>query len=786
MANMAPSVALFALCNTKDSSIELVKDHFMSQFATALSWVPMSRNLAATMARACDYAGQQAHRQVTLEHLLLALSDDADASAVLAVSNVDIGQLGADVAAHVSRNENRFTQPEVIDPAADETLVRILDYAAAAARQSRRREINGAVVLAAIIGDGNSTAATILKTHGLTFEAAIKALQKSNAQPKPAAFADPTPPPAPASLVPPPAAAAVQVPTIEPPVVDVEPDPSAEPPQMGDAASTANETLLANVRRKLEATRAAGPVRPAMAPIAPPAPVAPVAPPPVPKPVKVAAPPVERVPEAQSEPVAFNPVDESLGLATLSKPGSKPTLVVINDAPPYVGPRAEFSEIEQPVEPSAPAPAAATMPPPAPIPTTAGADLAKKHDGWLPPPSPTLVTEASKPARRTPPVPPVETRAPPPLPTAPPVEMEPAAAPDWRPREELAASQPPREAGRVTQEAGPPRGRPPVPAPWPESLPPSGPTTANPHPHDNQPPRQTQLREFQPVPAGAIAGPDGITYPPVSQQQVAYQPSGYNGGRPNGAPPPGYPSGPGQPAQPHGQWPPQNNMPPQMPQQMHPQMAPQMTNGQRPEQAPNGMMPNVARPQPPRANAPVAITATVGKLTTPIPTKWRVSQEQVVEVRLSPEELRALTQQLDGRGAAYAHERVVAKAISVRLKAPDHSFAIEPTSPETLWLDAQTLHMSNDGVHWRWQATPQTGGRKKLQLVISARTIGGDGVVAETALPDQTVTVKVGANPGRFALKLLGYAGLLLLGALLARYGEGGIETLMAWKRGFQ
>ncbi len=751
----------------------------MSQFATALSWVPMSRNLAATMARACDYAGQQAHRLVTLEHLLLALSDDADASAVLAVSNVDLGQLGADVAGQVSRNENRFVQPEVIDPAADETLVRILDYAAAAARQSRRREINGAVVLAAIIGDGNSTAATILKAHGLTFEAAIKALQKSNAQPKPTAVApEPAPPVAPPAVAlpvaPAPEPIAAEPAPIEQPVAVPLPEPAAsEPPPLADAASNANETLLANVRRKLEATRAAGPVRPAIAPIAPlatvaPANVAPVAPPPVPTPTVVAM-PVAAEPEPPSPPAATELFDESAGLATLSKPSNKPTLVASNG---------EIAPPQKPIQTMAPPPVPLQQPPPlaaaAAGAMTAGADLAKKHEGWLPPPSPTLVTEASKLARRTPPVPPVETRPPPPLPAAPFSELEPAPAPDWRPRDELAASQPPRDIGRLTQEAGPPRptARPPVPAPWPESLPPAAPPplAANPYPHENQLPRQTQPREFQPMPTGAAA--DG--YPPVSQP-----PPGYHGGRPNGAAPPGYPPpGAGQHGPANSQWPQPHNMSPQMPQQMPAPMAPRP-----PEPTPNVAMPNVARSRP---STPATITATVGKLTAPIPTKWRVAQEQLVEVRLSPEELRALAQQLDGRGAAYAHERVVAKAIAVRLKAPDHSFAIEPTSPETLWLDAQTLQMSNDGMHWRWQATPQTGGKKKLQLVISARTIGGDGVVAETALPDQTITVKVQVNPARLALKLLGYVGLLVLGALLARYGEGGIETLMAWKRGFQ
>jgi neural Wiskott-Aldrich syndrome protein len=196
--------------------------------------------------------------------------------------------------------------------------------------------------------------------------------------------------------------------------------------------------------------------------------------------------------------------------------------------------------------------------------------------------------------------------------------------------------------------------------------------------------------------------------------------------------------------------------------------------------------PNGPAPTPSRTSAPAPITASVGKLTQPIPNKWRVSQAQPVEIRLSAEELRALALQLDGRGAAYAHEKIVAKAFSVRLKASDQSFAIEPTSPETLWLDAQTVHMSNDGAHWRWQATPQTSGKKKLQLVISARTIGADGVVAETALPDQSVTVKVAAKRGRVVLKILGYLAAIALGAMLARYGEGGIETVLAWKRGFQ
>jgi neural Wiskott-Aldrich syndrome protein len=328
----------------------------------------------------------------------------------------------------------------------------------------------------------------------------------------------------------------------------------------------------------------------------------------------------------------------------------------------------------------------------------------------------------------------------------------------------------------------------------PPPVPHGSPQAASAFPYDGrQLPPQTQLREFQPPIAHNVSGPDGQPYRPMSPQlaappQAAMPSPHQNGGRPNLAPAPSGPNISGQTYAPGPNYAPgQTNAPGQMTGQWpQSQQPPQQVPGFDPR--PNAAMPNgnLPRPPQPKSNAPAAITATVGKLTAPIPTKWRVAREQLVEIRLSSEELRALAHQLDGRGAAYAHERVIAKALSVRLKASDHSFAIEPTSPETLWLDVQTLHMSNDGVLWRWQATPQISGHKKLLLVISARTIGSDGVAAETALPDQSVTVKVGGNPGRWLLKCLGYAGLLVLGALLARYGEGGIETVMAWKRGFQ
>ena len=71
-------------------------------FADALDWVAKSRNLAATLARAGDYAKAQAHTVVTLEHVLLALVTDADASLVLHACNVDLARLNTDVSTYLA------------------------------------------------------------------------------------------------------------------------------------------------------------------------------------------------------------------------------------------------------------------------------------------------------------------------------------------------------------------------------------------------------------------------------------------------------------------------------------------------------------------------------------------------------------------------------------------------------------------------------------------------------------------------------------------------------------
>ena len=215
----------------------------MSQsFAEALSWVPVSAVLSSTLGRAYSYAQAQGHRTVTLEHLLLALAEDVDAGGVLQASNIDVGRLSSDASAHLGHNGDRIGGEMPNDPTADESLVRILDYAAAAARQSKRREINGAIVLAAIVGEAHSAAASMLQAQGLTFEGAVRALQRAAPQ-KPRSNSQQELPTAPVPPMPmaqgaPPAAAPVDQPTA-----------------INGAATQTNEQILASVRRRIDANR---------------------------------------------------------------------------------------------------------------------------------------------------------------------------------------------------------------------------------------------------------------------------------------------------------------------------------------------------------------------------------------------------------------------------------------------------------------------------------------------------------------------------------------------------
>ena len=156
-----------------------------------------------------------------------------------------------------------------------------------------------------------------------------------------------------------------------------------------------------------------------------------------------------------------------------------------------------------------------------------------------------------------------------------------------------------------------------------------------------------------------------------------------------------------------------------------------------------------------------------------IPRTMTVDVPEAIEVRIAKADLMALADGLQGAGAAYRHDSIVTKALSVRLRAPEGGFWIETTSPETQWIENNHGLLSDDFASWRWTVTPQLRGETHLQLIVSARTVGTDGVAAETALPDQIIEVKVRTNYGQVASRWGSWLVAAAIGGFLAKFGAG-------------
>ena len=83
--------------------------------------------------------------------------------------------------------------------------------------------------------------------------------------------------------------------------------------------------------------------------------------------------------------------------------------------------------------------------------------------------------------------------------------------------------------------------------------------------------------------------------------------------------------------------------------------------------------------------------------------------------------------------------------MSVRLRAPDGGFRIEVSSPETQWTESD---VGPRPAISRCGASPshRRAARSVLQLVVAARMLARDGIMAETTLPERVISVRVRTN----------------------------------------
>ena len=518
----------------------------MSQMANASSGsLPTSPQLNATLQRAFVYAEEQAHRQVSAEHLLLALTEDADAIAILQRKGIDIDHMRNEVAGLVGRNNDRFGPSEPGQPSYGGDILRVLSTAGGAA--SVRRPVDGALVLAALIADGTTPSAELIKLYGLTFDDITRQPQSA------------PPPPAPGLAMPPP---------------------------LSSVRAAAREIALGQRSRREFPDLAAHTVAPLQAPV---------------------------------------------------------------------------SSLRRSVaEPAAP------------------------NGGWQD-----------------------EPQLPP---------------PQWsRPEPEQPSNGTPADGGFNGYAFDPV-----APMPLPAGF------------------------ESSAGPAGWPAQGNGYASAPVAAQTTYSYPDEA----------PGY--GMAEPAQ-----------------YDHRQPAP--ANRPRQRDA-NADVPATNRPktQGRKSSGKGRRQPARNALVENIPRRMLRGVAHIVEARVSRQTIEGMLRDLRGENGLLSQDLPVTQAVTVRLRSADGGFTIESGSPETQWFEGVLGLQQDDFASWKWTLTPKLAGSSMLQLLLSARAIEPDGLMGETALPDQMIEVQVGTN---FSSQLGRIAAWLVFAAVIGGIGAFGEYTLRIFSR---
>ena len=128
----------------------------------------LSRNLEKSLHRALAHANERRHEYATLEHLLLALTEDQDAIAVLRACGVDLDRLRRDVLGYVDNELNNLVSNHSEDAKPTASFQRVLQRAAIHVQSSGREEVTGANVLVAMFAERESHAVYFLQEQDMT------------------------------------------------------------------------------------------------------------------------------------------------------------------------------------------------------------------------------------------------------------------------------------------------------------------------------------------------------------------------------------------------------------------------------------------------------------------------------------------------------------------------------------------------------------------------------------------------------------------------------------------
>ncbi len=128
----------------------------------------LSRNLEASLHRALGLASERHHEYATLEHLLLSLTEDQEAIAVLRACNVDVDRLRTDLTEFVDSALADLVSARGGDPKPTAGFQRVVQRAAIHVQSSGREEVTGANVVVALFSERESHAVYFLQLQDMT------------------------------------------------------------------------------------------------------------------------------------------------------------------------------------------------------------------------------------------------------------------------------------------------------------------------------------------------------------------------------------------------------------------------------------------------------------------------------------------------------------------------------------------------------------------------------------------------------------------------------------------
>jgi len=128
----------------------------------------LSKNLEATLHRALDLATARRHEFATLEHLLLALTDDSDALAVMRACGASVTDLQEQLTRYLDTELMNLINPAIDEAKPTSGFQRVLQRAAIHVQSSGREEVTGANVLVALFSERESHAVFFLTEQDMT------------------------------------------------------------------------------------------------------------------------------------------------------------------------------------------------------------------------------------------------------------------------------------------------------------------------------------------------------------------------------------------------------------------------------------------------------------------------------------------------------------------------------------------------------------------------------------------------------------------------------------------